>query len=363
MNRLLLCALLGGSILAAGCGPGPSRDAQAGTPVPSLDVQTATVLLEAVPNTVALIGSLDPRERVLVSPEVGGTVAEVNLDFGDPVETGAPLLRLDDAEAVLRAAAARAGLARMQATLEQAQGAYERANALLKQSIISKDSFDTATREFRVAQANREAAAQELALAQKHVTDTVLRSPVTGFIAARHATVGQYVAAYTPVMDLVVVDPLKLRVDLPERYVGAVRPGLPVTVEVEAFPGERFAGVVTRVGAALDPATRTQPVESDVANADARLKPGQFARALLDLGHRDALVVARSAIDTFAGTHRAFVVHPDGVVESRTITPGADLGEKVVVADGLARGETVAVSQLERLADGVRVTTVAKPSS
>lgn len=361
MKRLLPCVFLG-SIFAAACGNSPSTGAQADTAPPSLEVQTATVQLETVPNSVALIGSLNAQEHVSVSPEVGGTVAEVSVDFGDPVERGLPLLRLDDAEATLRAAAARAGLAQTQAMLEQAQAAYNRASALLKQSIVSKEAFDTATRELRVAEANREASAKQVALAEKHVTDTLVRSPINGFVAARHATVGQYVAPYTPVMELVVVDPLKLRVDLPERYVGVVRPGLSISVEVVAFPGERFAGVVTRVGSALDPATRTQPIESAIPNGDARLKPGQFARALLDLGPQDALVVARSAIDTFAGTHRAFVVHPDGVVESRTITPGVDLGEKVVVLDGLARGETVAVSHLERLADGVRVTAVAKSS-
>jgi RND family efflux transporter MFP subunit len=361
MKPWLPCFVLG-SVFAAACGDSSSIGAQSNTPPPSLEVQTAPVQLETVPNTVALIGSLNAQEQVSVSPEVGGTVAEVGVDFGDPVDRGVPLLRLDDAEAVLRAAAASAGLAQTQAMLEQAQATYERARALLKQSIVSKEAFDTATRELRVAEANREAAAKQLALAEKHVTDTLVRSPVKGFVAARRATAGQYVAPYTPVMELVVVDPLKLRVDLPERYVGAVRPGLSVSIEVEAFPGERFAGVVSRVGAALDPATRTQPIESAIPNADSRLKPGQFARALLDLGPQDALVVARSAIDTFAGTHRAFVVHPDGLVESRTITPGVDLGEKVVVLDGLARGETVAVSHLERLADGVRVTAVAKSS-
>jgi membrane fusion protein (multidrug efflux system) len=361
MNRLTLSSLLL-VVLVSGCRTTPASDAHPdGTP--SLEVQAAPVRLANVPNTLVLVGSLNAQEHVVVSPEVGGTVAEVAVDFGDAVERGAVLLRLDDTEAVLRAAASRAALAQAEAVLEQAQSAYQRAVGLLKQQIFSKEAFDGTTRELRVAEANRDAATKQLALAEKHVTDSTLRSPVAGFVAARHATVGQYVGAYTPAMELVVVDPLKLRVDVPERFVGAVRSGLPVNVEVEAFPGERFAGVVTRVGAALDPATRTQPIESAIANPDARLKPGQFARVVLDLGAREALLVPRAAIDTFAGTHRAFVVHQDGRVESRTITPGDDLGQEVVVLDGLAGGETVAVSHLERLADGVRVSAIASPPS
>jgi membrane fusion protein (multidrug efflux system) len=154
------------------------------------------------------------------------------------------------------------------------------------------------------------------------------------------------------------VDPLKVRLDVPERFAGAVREGLPVTVELEAFPGEQFSGTVTRLGSALDGATRTLPVESTVPNPDARLKPGQFARARIDLGMQDAVVVPRAAIDSFAGTQRAFVIHDDGRVESRTITPGRDLGEEVVILNGIQAGETVAVSQLERLADGTQVRAV-----
>ena len=361
MKRLAAWIVLA-SLVTPGCRNSPAISAQPDGAA-SLEVEAATVRLVEVPNTLALIGSLNAQEHVVVSAETGGTVAEVGVDFGDAVDPGTLLLRLDDTEVALRAAAARAGLAQTDAMLEQARANHQRAAALLKQQVVSKESFESATRELRVAEANRDAAAKQLALAEKHVNDTIVRSPITGFVAARHVSVGQYVSAYTPVVELVVVNPLKLRVDLPERFVGAVRPGLPVSVAVEAFPGEQFAGVVTRVGSALDPATRTLPVESAIANPDVRLKPGQFAQVRLDFGTHEALVVPRPAVDTFAGSHRAFVVHPDGRVEARSVTPGADLGEEVVILTGLAQGETVAVSHLERLGDGIQVTPIARPAS
>jgi RND family efflux transporter MFP subunit len=347
--------------LTGACRSAPATGAAASQP--PLDVQAASVRRTTVPNGLTLVGTLNAQERVAVSPEAGGIVAEIAVDFGDAVGRGALLLRLDDTEAALRAAAARAGVAQADAVLVQAKSAYDRATGLLKQQVVSKDGFDSATRELRVAEANRDAAATQLALANKHVSDTVLHSPVDGFVAARHVSVGQYVAPYTPVFDLVVTNPLKLRVEVPERFVGPLRAGLSVTVEVEAFPGEQFAGTVSRVGSALDAATRTLPVESAIPNPDARLKPGQFAHVHLDLGAQEALVVPRAAIDTFAGIHRAFVIHADGSVEGRTITPGPDLGEEVVVQAGLTADETVAVSQLERLADGVRVNPIAQPPS
>ena len=347
--------------LSGACRNAPATDTSA-TPLP-LDVQAARVRWATVPNSMTLVGTLNAQERISVSPEAGGIVAEVAVDFGDAVARGALLLRLDSTEAALRAAAARAGVAQADAVRVQARAAYERATRLLQQNILSTDALDGATRELRVAEANRDAAAKQLALADKHVADTVVRSPVDGLVAARHVSAGQYVAPYTPAFELVVTDPLKLRVDLPERFLGLVRVGLAVTVEVEALPGELFDGTVSRIGSALDAATRTLPVESEIPNPGARLKPGQFAQARLDLGAQEALVVPSAAVDTFAGIHRAFVIHSDGSVEGRTISLGQDLGEEVVVLEGLTPGETVAVSHLERLADGVRVNPVSEPSS
>ncbi|MBI4518215.1 MAG: efflux RND transporter periplasmic adaptor subunit [Deltaproteobacteria bacterium] len=321
-------------------------------------MQAAIARTAPIANTIELVGSLNPRDRIVISAEVGGTVAEVLVDFGDRIARDALLLHLDSREAALRADVARAALAQAAAACEQARTAHKRATAMHRQQVISEQEFDRAVSEWRMAEANRDAAAKQLALAEKHLADTALRSPVTGFVAARHVAVGQYVTAYAPVMELVVVDPLKLRLDVPERFAAAMREGLSATVELEAFPGEQFAATVTRVGATLDGATRTLPVESTVANPDARLKPGQFAKARIDLGMYDAVVVPRAAIDSFAGTQRAFVIRDDGRVEARTVSPGRDLGEEVVILDGIHAGETVVVSHLERLTDGTAVRAV-----
>jgi membrane fusion protein (multidrug efflux system) len=359
MTRLVLAALCVPVIW--GCANGSAKSARPA----SNDVAIEAVMARTarVPNTIGLVGSLNARDRIVISAQVGGTVAEIPVDFGDRVARGALLLRLDGREVSLQADVARAALAQAAAACEQARTYHERAAAMHRQRIISEQEFDRAVSEWRMAEANREAAAKQLALAEKHVADTELRSPVDGFIAARHVAVGQYVTPYTPVMELVDVDPLKLRLDIPERFAGAVREGLPVTVELEAFPGEQFTGTVTRVGSALDGATRTLPVESAVSNPEARLKPGQFARARIDLGMHQAVVVPRAAIDSFAGTQRAFVIHDGGHVEARTVTPGQDLGEEVVILNGIQAGETVAVSHLERLADGAQVRAVAPGAS
>jgi membrane fusion protein, multidrug efflux system len=352
--RFLAGAVMLAALVVSGCGGTPATSQRAAEPE-LIEVESATAISTEVPDVLEAIGSLRARDVVTVSSEVGATVAEVAADFGDRIAEGDLLVRLDDHQHALRAAAARAALAQAEAVLARARSNYARAQKLQGKGVLSDDLFDAATSELRVSEANREAAAKQLALAEDQVADTVIRSPLKGFITVRYVTAGQYVTPYSPVMEIVAVDPLKLRIDAPERQVGAIRPGLPVAVRTDAFPDKVFQGTVTRVGAALDANTRTLPVESEVPNAEALLKPGQFAHVSIDLGTTSSTVVPRSAVDTFAGTHRAFVADPDGTLHARSVTLGRDLGKTVVVLAGVAAGETVITSHLERLADGQRV--------
>ena len=360
MTRVLL--RLGSSALVliglAGCGDSPKS---ATRDTPTVAVEVATVEEREVPQVLELVGSLEPDERIDVSPEVGGTISEVVVDFGDRVSRGSVLLRLRDEELSLIAAARRAAVAQAEAVLDRAKLDYDRVSALDRKKIVSQEALDQAESQLRIAEANREAAEQELAIAEKRVDDTVVRSPVDGFVSRRHVSPGQHVSPNAPVYELVVSDPMEIRVDVPERLAPGVRIGTPILIRLQAFPGREFSGAITRLGAAFDRDTRTLAVEGAIPNPDGTLKPGQFARVVLDLGPEAAIIVPRAAIDTFAGTHRAFVVDATGKIEARAVSLGRDLGETIVVLDGLDGGERVAVSHLDRLTDGVRVSMSRSP--
>ena len=358
MSRSLVTILLSAT-LAAACHSG-SATAPRDENGDELEVSTAPARLEEIPDALDAVGTLEPHERVILSAQIGGIVAEANVDFGDRVQKGQVLGGLDLREFALRVDAARAALKQTEAMLVKARQDHRRALQLHKEGALSDEDRDRAITELRVAEANHEAAATQLAIAEKHSRDARLISPVDGYVAVRRVNVGEYVAANTPVVEIVVVDPLKLRVAVPDRFVGRVTTGLPVTMEVDAFPGERFAGEVSRVGSDVDTKTRSFLVESAIPNSSGRLKPGQFARAVIDLGRQAAIVVPRAAVSTFGGTNRVFVVDGDGRVENRTVVPGRDLGESVAILEGLAAGETVATSHLERLADGARVRAVGR---
>jgi len=157
----------------------------------------------------------------------------------------------------------------------------------------------------------------------------------------------------TVVFRLVQDDPLKFRGEVPEREVPSLQPGQEVRITVDPYPGESFAGRVSRVGAASDPTARSLTFEAQVPNHDRRLRPGFF-------GHGDVVVrrderavaVPRAAVTTFAGVTKVFVVE-DGVAREREVALGVDLGDGwVEITQGVARGAPVVTSGLSRLADG-----------
>ncbi len=150
------------------------------------------------------------------------------------------------------------------------------------------------------------------------------------------------------------VNPLKLRAPVPERFAAVAQIGMSLRVEVEALPGEIFEGKLTRMAAQVDHKTRTLLIEAEIPNANKKLRPGYFAHVTGVLGEEEALFIPRTGLSRFAGVERVFVVK-DNVVTSREVTSGMEDGEWIEIAEGLAEDESVAVGSLNRLADGMAV--------
>jgi membrane fusion protein (multidrug efflux system) len=148
---------------------------------------------------------------------------------------------------------------------------------------------------------------------------------------------------------------LRLELTVPAQYVSAIAVGSAVSLEVDAMPGETFVGQVRFVSPGLRSDTRALIVEALVANADGRLKPGLFATARIEQAAKSlAFLVPATAVQKTATASRVFVVIGDHA-EERLITTGLTEGERIEAVTGLAAGERVVVSGLERLKDGARV--------
>ncbi len=198
----------------------------------------------------------------------------------------------------------------------------------------------------------REAA---LEFGRKRVTDTVVPAPLTGVVARRHVSAGEFVKDNTALFTLVATDPLKYTGTVPERATPEIRGGQEVRLTVDAFGARAFPGQVTRVAPVVDVPTRTLALEARVPNGPGLLKPGFFARGVV-LVRRDARVpfVPAEALAYVVGISKVFVV-ADGRAKERLVRAGLRGAGWVEILDGVKPGETVATSGLAQLYDGAPV--------
>lgn len=381
-KALLGAALLNLIVVAESCSKtsGKQVDNVAARPV---SVRMIPVEQKQLRRNVESVGSLFPLDEVTVSSEVEGRVEQVLVDVGDHVTAGQTIVKvvptelqltLDQQRATLQQARARLGLPenvedvkdvreaaevkKAAADLADARQKYERAKTLFEQGLLPKQSFDEAesrnnaaraaydlsvqgVQNLRAALAQSRAAA---ALAQKKVADSIIRAPFAGQIKERSVTQGQYLKVQTPVMVIVNVDPMRVRLRVPEKMAAWVKTGQEVTVTVEAYPGRSFTGKISRINPSVDQQTRAFEVEAMIVNHEALLKPGFFVKASIPSSFIvDSLFVPEDALLYVYGVYKVFVI--DGnTVKEKEVKIGERSGSEVEILEGLAQGDRIAVA-------------------
>ena len=323
--------------VAAAAGAAAAKDADG-----PVTVTIEQVVVERVERTIDFVGTLHANAEAEVATEVDGRLLTIDADLGDQVAAGQVLASLDSAslEAQLREAAANL----QKTTTEEA-----RARRLKNEGVMSQQEFDTISSAQSVTLARRDVLAIQLG-------HTKIRAPFAGRIAKRKVDVGNYVRVGMPIFVLVADDPLRLRGEVPERFVAQLQVGQEVRGIVEAYPDDPLAGHLARISAAADPTNRALTVEALVPNPGGKLKVGFFCKAAI-LTHSDAeaLVIPADALVNFAGVTRVFVVDDGGTARSRTVETGMSLGAKVEIKSGLERADRVATSALGKLSEGTKV--------
>lgn len=337
MRKMILATL---ALLGMGC-RGGSTEAMAARSATSIPVEVGHVLEEDVIRRVDVTGTLAPYEEATVSFEIDGRIVKLLVDLGDRVRKGDVLASVAVEEWAWKRSQAEAELAAAEADLK-------RLETLGKRDITTKQQLDEARRRVEVA---RSAAA----LARKKLFDTELRAPISGLVARRMVNLGEYVRSGTPAFYLVKLSPLKLKVEVPERYVTDIAIGASVEVRTQAYDKE-LAGKVIRIGPAISTESRSFPVEIEVENPGDVVKSGAFARAsIVSTQSKRGLTIPESAVVYFAGNPRVFVVEGDKVKE-RPVTLAGRVKDRFVVADGVRPGEVVVVYGANLLSDGAPIT-------
>lgn len=291
-------------------------------------VRTVTLAPRTVVDRTSLPAALEPRHRASLAAEVGGAVESVRAELGQAVGKGQVLATIDE-----RALAQQ--MAEAEAWLRQANLQFERAENLFERKAVTKAQLlDAVT--------NRDVAAARLASAKLALDKARLTAPWAGRIAARHVEVGSFVAPGTPLFELVDASRVKVRAEARAADVRFLEVGREVEVSFDAFPGEVFPARIERLGAELDPQSRTLAIEAELPNPDGRLKPGMLARLDIPLQTvAGALVVPMSALVDLGGTKALWTV-VDGRAVRREVTTGVVVGEEIAIT-GIPAGTHVIV--------------------
>ena len=319
-----------------------------------MTVQIAKPVWRKIQRTAQGQGALFAKESVILATKLPGYVNTVLVDFGDRVKAGQVLVEIEREELGLQVDAAESALKQARANYIRAKGDFERTQQLFAEDLIPPQRRDTAEADYTVAEAGVRSAEKSLALTQKRLKDTRVVSPVDGFVQQRFVNPGEYMTAGAKLLEVVDVHPLKLRTPVPERYARMARIGLPMQVEVDALPGEKFSGKLTRIAAGVDHATRSLLVEAEIPNPNGKLRPGYFAHVTGVMGEETVLFIPRSGVYRYAGVDRIFVVR-DNKITSREVKTGLEEGNLIEISEGVAENEQVAVSAIDRLADGMTV--------
>lgn len=403
-------------------GGAPAIDAH--TPAPAVDVSVFTPTRATIPRTVRTTGTLYGDEEATIASKVSGRIVQTLVDLGDSVAPGEVLVRidpvdytlaLDERRRALSEALSRLGLASLppegepfdvdavplvQRAIVEAENArtrYERARQLVESDppLMGPQEFSDIQTTYDVARSDvavqRLNAGSLLALArtfqvqvsiaEQRLADTEPRAPDsptpdasgsrvrvgTYLIAQRSVSVGDFVQVGTPLVRVVVADPVKLRLSIPERRSAEIQIGQPVAIHADASADQTpVTASISRISPALDIATRTLAVEVLILNPDHKLKPGGFATADITVGQDESIVVPASAILTFAGVHKVVSV-VDGSAQERRVTLGVHAGDMVQILDGLDGSETLVAAPPGSLTTGTRVRIldedVAQPAS
>ncbi|HEY0375832.1 MAG TPA: efflux RND transporter periplasmic adaptor subunit [Pyrinomonadaceae bacterium] len=239
----------------------------------------------------------------------------------------------------------------------QRDTARARVNSARQQLETEINTARTSNQAIQSAEAGVASARSQVAIAQKAVTDTTVRAPYAGYVSSRPVAVGEYVTPASAVATVLRTNPIKLQLQVAEAVAPFITQGMGVSLEVEAYGDKKFAGVVSAVNPAIDPASRAATVEVEVENADNALRVGMFATArIVRPGASTSVFVPRAAVfgDQNTQSYRVFVIQGD-VAKLRVVQIGTEEGDTVQILSGVNADETVATSNLEQLYEGARV--------
>ncbi|MBP7102538.1 MAG: efflux RND transporter periplasmic adaptor subunit [Bacteroidales bacterium] len=269
-----------------------------------------------------------------IAPTVPGRIDKIYVEIGDHVGKGQLLVQMDENN-----------LQQAKAQLDNLELTFKRMDELYKVGGVSKSQWDAQKTSLEVARTSY----------KNLKNNTQLLSPISGIITARNYDNGDIYAG-NPLLQVQQIKPVKLLINVSEKQYTKISKGMDVKVVVDVYGDEEFNGKVSLVYPTIDPRTHTFPVEINIANANEKIRPGMYARVIVDMGSQERVVVPDVAIVKQQGSGDRYVyVYKDGKVSYKKVEIGRRLGDSYELISGVNDGDQVAISGLARLNNGMEV--------
>ncbi|MCK9377982.1 MAG: efflux RND transporter periplasmic adaptor subunit [Syntrophobacterales bacterium] len=347
MNKpvLVLASLLAATITFFGpwqaCGQEKGKEeAQKAKPIPMVAVQKAQVA--PISRTLELTGTATPTRQARLASPGEGPIQNCWVREGAQVKRGERLVTIG------RSGAAAAQVTAASESLKEQQAELNRMKILVQSGAVPGSQLDT-------ARAKYEGARALLAKARESAGDYSVAAPWDGVVSKVLVKDGDFVAPRAPLVEMYDPNSLVIRLAIPEAQSTSLFKGMPVKVEMDAYPGKTFEGKISLVYPDLDTRMRTRTAEVEL-DYPVALIPGMFARLQVGLETAtEAVVVPGDAVLVMPNGEKVAFILKDGKAQRRVVQTGLEAGGQVQVVSGIQPGETVVTAGNEKLKDGMEV--------
>lgn len=332
LKTLSLAAL---AVLAVAC----KSDDKAGTAQQAKpQVRIAKVTSEDIPQTETYTATVESDVKNDIAPNTPYRIEKIYVDVGDNVRQGQVVVQLDASN-----------LQQLKLQVENQKIEFNRTSQLYQVGGASKAEYDNAKLQLDVLSTQLKQLMQ----------NTQLTAPISGVVTARNYDSGDMYSQGQPVLTIEQTNPVKVMVNISEVYYKQVFKGMPVDIELDAYEGETFYGKVTIVYPTVDQSTHTFPVEVTINNSSQKVRPGMFARATVNFGDKNHVLVPDEALVKQIGAGDRYVyVYKGGKVSYNKVELGKHIGDKYEILSGVNPGEDVVIAGQSRLANGKEVEVV-----
>lgn len=320
--------------LVASCGNKSKNKQSTAEELPQVKITTVTS--QSVVQSDVYTATVESEVKNNISPNVPYRIERIFCEVGDKVRKGQLLVQLDGSN-----------LRQMKLQIDNQTVDYNRIKSLYEVGGVSKAEFDNVQTQLNVLNSQYKQLAQ----------NTRLLAPISGIVTARNYDNGDMYSG-TPILTIEQTNPVKVIVKVSETRYKDIKKGQKIDITLDAYEGEHFEGTVTVITPTIDPVTHTFPIEVRINNASQKVCPGMFARATINYGSQEHVMVPDEALvkQIGAGDRYVYVFNPsDSTVSYNKVILGKHFDDKYEIISGISSGSQVVIAGQSRLANGRKV--------